>query len=86
MKYSKEFKINALRTYKESGMNPTEFAMKYNIPDSTFFDWLKKYNANECYLEITSKVENLQDQDVFYVEGPKSLAFSSKNLHYIITR
>ncbi len=72
-KYSKEFKINALREYKKSGLTATEFAMKYNIPDSTFFDWVKKYDANECWLEVTDKVESLTDRETFHIEGPKPL-------------
>ncbi len=57
-KYSKEFNINALREYKKSGLTVTEFAMKYNIPDSTFFDWVNKYDANEFWLEVTNIVDH----------------------------
>jgi len=72
-KYSKEFKINALRAYKSSKLSPTDFAKKYNIPDSTFFDWVKKYEANECWLEVTDKVEKITDTETFHVSGPKPL-------------
>ncbi len=72
-KYSKEFKIKALREYKKSGITPTEFAEKYNIPDSTFFDWVKKYDANECWLEVTNKIEAITDRETFHIEGPKPL-------------
>ena len=72
--------MNALKTYKEGNLKPTEFALKYNIPDSTFFSWLKLEDNDPQWLNLTTEVKSISNTSVFSIEGPKSIAFDGNLL------
>ncbi len=42
-KYDKEFKINAVKLYRESGKQLDEIANNLGIPKSTLYTWLQEY-------------------------------------------
>lgn len=42
MKYSKSFKTNIINLYKK-GTSSTSLILKYDIPKSTFYEWIKPY-------------------------------------------
>ena len=79
-KYSKQFKENAVKTYRKSGLNPTEFAYKYGIPDSTFFDWIKKETKEPLWLDVTTEIVKIKNVEEFKEEGPQSIAVYGNEL------
>lgn len=79
-KYSKAYKENAVKAYRKSGLTPTEFAYKYRIPDSTFFDWIKKESKEPLWLDVTTEVSKIQNVKEFKHEGPQSIAVYGNEL------
>ena len=46
-KYDKEFKLNAVKLYQESGEKSGEIANNLGIPKSTLSTWIKEYEVNK---------------------------------------
>ena len=44
-KYDKEFKINAINLYRESGKQMEEIARNLGIPKSTLYTWNQEYKT-----------------------------------------
>lgn len=43
----------------QNELNPTDFALLHNIPDSTFFRWIKEYKKYQSkWLNITEDIKN----------------------------
>jgi len=42
--YDKDFKLNAIKLYKESGRSMTSIADELGIPSTTFHQWTKAYS------------------------------------------
>ena len=65
-KYSAEFKRNKVEEYleetKEKKITKAEFALRNNISDSTFNDWVLKYQRDKqgC-CNITNEIVNLNE-------------------------
>jgi transposase-like protein len=45
-KYDKEFKLNAIKLYKEGGKTCGEIAANLGIPKSTLYTWAMEYEDN----------------------------------------
>jgi len=45
-KYDKEFKINAVKLYQESGKEQEEIARNLGIPKSTLYTWVQQYKTH----------------------------------------
>lgn len=45
-KYDKEFKINAVKLYRESGKQLDEIANNLGIPKSTLYTWVQEYKEH----------------------------------------
>jgi transposase len=45
--YDKEFKLNAISLYKNGNKKASEVCRDLNIPESTFFGWLKQYEKEK---------------------------------------
>ncbi len=45
-KYDKEFKLNSVKLYRESGKGYEEIAQNLGIPKSTLYTWIQEYEAN----------------------------------------
>ena len=82
-KYSKSFKENAVKAYRSSGLTPTEFAFKYGIPDSTFFDWIKKESKEPLWLDVTTEVVKISNVEEFKESGPQSIAVYGNQLELV---
>jgi transposase-like protein len=46
-KYDKEFKLNAVKLYQESGKKCGEIAKNLGVPKSTLCTWIKEYEVNK---------------------------------------
>ena len=44
--YDREFKLNAMKLYKNSSKKAREVSMDLGIPESTFSTWVKEYHEN----------------------------------------
>lgn len=44
--YDKEFKLNAIKLYQESGKGYEEIAQNLGIPKSTLYAWILEYKEN----------------------------------------
>ena len=65
-KYSAEFKRNKVEEYleetKEKKITKTEFALRNNISDSTFNDWVLKYQRDkQGFCNITNEIVKLNE-------------------------
>ena len=45
-KYDREFKLNAIKLYENSGKKASEICKDLGIPDSTLCTWIKEYRKN----------------------------------------
>jgi len=45
-KYDREFKINAIKLYRESGKSAEEVAMNLGIPKATLYFWIKEFKEH----------------------------------------
>lgn len=45
-KYDKEFKLNAVKLYQESGKRYEDIAQNLGIPKSTLYTWIQEYKEN----------------------------------------
>jgi len=45
-KYDKEFKLNTIKLYRESGKTYGEIAKNLGIPKSTLYSWILEYQEN----------------------------------------
>lgn len=45
-KYDREFKINAIKLYRESGKKLEEVARNLGIPKPTLYYWIKEFKEN----------------------------------------
>jgi transposase len=45
-KYDREFKINAIKLYRESGKGVEEVAMNLGIPKPTLYSWVKEFKEH----------------------------------------
>jgi transposase len=43
-RYDREFKINSIKLYRESGKGIEEVARNLGIPKATLYSWVKEYN------------------------------------------
>lgn len=67
-KYSAEFKRNKVEEYleetKEKKITKAEFALRNNISDSTFNDWVLKYQRDkQGFCNITNEIETIEATD-----------------------
>ena len=67
-KYSAEFKRNKVEEYleetKEKKITKSEFALRNNISDSTFNDWVLKYQRDkQGFCNITNEIVKLGNND-----------------------
>lgn len=67
-KYSAEFKRNKVEEYLEENKNKkiskAEFALRNNISDSTFNDWVLKYERDkQGFCNITNEIIKLNNND-----------------------
>ena len=65
-KYSAEFKRNKVEEYleetKEKKITKAEFALRNNISDSTFNDWVLKYQRDkQGFCNITNEIVKLNE-------------------------
>ena len=45
--YDREFKLNAMKLYENSGKKASEICRDLGIPDSTFSVWVKEYRKEK---------------------------------------
>lgn len=59
-KYTREYRLQMVKLYYEQKeLCATDFALLNNIPDSTFFGWLKEYKQyKNNWLNITEDIKN----------------------------
>ena len=67
-KYSAEFKRNKVEEYleetKEKKITKAEFALRNNISDSTFNDWVLKYQRDkQGFCNITNEIVKLNEME-----------------------
>lgn len=67
-KYSAEFKKQKVEEYldeaKEQKLSKAEFALRNNISDSTFNDWVLKYERDkQGFCNITNEIVKLNNND-----------------------
>lgn len=72
-KYSAQFKIEKVNEYleecKSKKISKAEFASRYNISDSTFNDWVLKYQREQQgFCNVTTEVMKLNDIEVVDTE------------------
>ena len=97
-KYSAEFKRNKVEEYleetKEKKITKAEFALRNNISDSTFNDWVLKYQRDkQGFCNITNEIVKLNEIEtieaadylVRTISGDKETYITDKDyirLHY----
>ena len=59
-KYTREYRLQMVKLYQDQKeLTATDFALINNIPDSTFFRWIKEYKAlGNKWLNITEDIAN----------------------------
>ena len=59
-KYTREYQLQMVKLYHDQKeLTATDFALANNIPDSTFFRWIKEYKAlGDKWLNITEDITN----------------------------
>ena len=59
-KYTREYRLQMVKLYQDQKeLTATDFALINNIPDSTFFRWIKEYKAlGNKWLNITEDISN----------------------------
>lgn len=45
-KYDREFKINAIKLYRESGKSVEEVARNLGVPKATLYSWIKEFKEH----------------------------------------
>lgn len=72
-RYSAEFKRNLVQKYfkekeKNLKLTKTEFAVENGVPDSTFIDWVLKYEREGIgFCNITNEIKKLDDFEIIDV-------------------
>lgn len=61
--YDKAFKLNAVELYK-NGKSPIDVCADLDIPDSTFWGWVKKYNDSDGTSFGSSTKIKSDDEDI----------------------
>ena len=46
-KYDREFKLNSIKLYRESGKKMEEVAQNLGIPKSTLYGWIEEFKEHE---------------------------------------
>lgn len=57
-KYSREYRLQMVKLfYEQKDLNATDFSLLNDIPDSTFFGWLKEYKKlKNNWLNVASDI------------------------------
>lgn len=73
-KYSANFKRETVEEYKKlkkenPKLSKTEFAIRKGIPDSTFIDWVLKYEREGIgFCNVTNEIKKLDEIEVIDVD------------------
>ena len=87
-KYSAEFKRNKVEEYleetKEKKITKAEFALRNNISDSTFNDWVLKYQRDkQGFCNITNEIVKLNEMETIETTDYLVRTISDDNETYI---